>query len=87
MSTQEERIAALEQTTSEYRPVLHNFAYELSMVKGLIITQTDITQQLRRDTNEIKKRLDTIDTRLDRVEMMLTAILEHLPKNPGPSNT
>ncbi len=33
MPTQEERIAALEQTTSEYRPVLQNFAYELSMVK------------------------------------------------------
>jgi hypothetical protein len=52
------------------------------MVKGLIITQTDITQQLGRDTNEIKKHLGTIDTRLDRVEMMLKAILEHLHKNP-----
>jgi hypothetical protein len=82
MPTQEERIAALEQTTSEYRPVLHNFAYELSMVKGLIVTQTDITQQLGRDTNDIKKRLETIDTRLDRVEMMLNTILERLHKNP-----
>jgi DNA repair exonuclease SbcCD ATPase subunit len=87
MATQEERIAALEQTFSEYRPVLQNFAYELSMVKGLIITQTEITQELRRNMNEVKQQLnhiekhfDQTDTRLDRLEILLTQILKRLPE-------
>ena len=82
MPTQEERITALEQTTREYRPVLQNFAYELTMVKGLIIDQTGVTQELRQDINDVKKHLDSIDTRLDRVETLLTQILARLPKNP-----
>jgi seryl-tRNA synthetase len=93
MPTQEERLIALEQTTREYRPVLQNFAYELTMVKGLIIDQTGITQELRQDISEIAqelrqniseigKRLDQTDTRLDRIETLLTQILARLPKAP-----
>ncbi len=82
MPTQEERLIALEQTTREYRPVLQNFAYELTMVKGLIIDQTGITQELRQDISEIGKRLDQTDTRLDRIETLLTQILARLPKAP-----
>ncbi len=82
MPTQEERLAALEQTTREYRPVLQNFAYELTMVKGLIIDQTGITQELKQDTNDIKKHLDIIDTRLDRLELLLTQILARMPEKP-----
>lgn len=75
MPTQEERLTALEQITREYRPVLQNFAYELTMVKGLIIDQTGITQELRLDIAEVMKRLD-------RVETMLTQILTRLPDKP-----
>ncbi len=82
MPTQEERLIALEQTTREYRPVLQNFAYELTMVKGLIIDQTGITQELRQDIGEIGKRLDQKDTRIDRIETLLTRILARLPKAP-----
>ena len=82
MPTQEERLTALEQTTREYRPVLQNFAYELTLVKGLIIDQTGITQELRQDISEIGKRLDQTDTRLDRIETLLTQILARLPKAP-----
>ena len=82
MPTQEERLIALEQTTREYRPVLQNFAYELTMVKGLVIDQTGITQELRQDISEIGKRLDQTDTRLDRIEILLTQILARLPKAP-----
>ena len=82
MPTQEERLTALEQTTREYRPVLQNFAYELTMVKGLIIDQTGITQELRQDTSEIRKRLDQTDARLDRIETLLTQILARLPEQP-----
>jgi seryl-tRNA synthetase len=80
MPTQEERIVTLEQTTREYRPVLQNFAYELTMVKGLIIEQTGITQELRRDVENIDSHLGTIDTRLDRIETLLTQVLARLPK-------
>ena len=96
MPTQEERIAALEQTTSEYRPVLQNFAYELSMVKGLIVTQTEITQELRRDMNEVKKRLNQLEAQSDehtailkehtailsKQTNLLAQILERLPQKP-----
>lgn len=82
MPTQEERLTALEQTTREYRPVLQNFAYELTMVKGLIIDQTGITQELRQDISEIGKRLDQTDTRLNRIETLLTQILTRLPEKP-----
>ncbi len=82
MPTQEERLIALKQTTREYRPVLQNFAYELTMVKGLIIDQTGITQELRQDISEIGKRLDQTDTCLDRIEILLTQILARLPKAP-----
>ena len=78
MPTHEERLTTLEQTTSEYKPVLQNFAYELSMVKGLIITQTDITQELKVDMKDVKiqlahveRRLDTIDQRIGTLENRL----------------
>ena len=71
MATPEERITTLERTTSEYRPVLQNFAYELSMVKGLIITQTDITRGLREDMDDVKERLARIERQLDTIITLL----------------
>jgi hypothetical protein len=82
MPTQEERITTLEHTTREYRPVLQNFAYELIIVKGLITEQTGITQELRQDISNIGSHLTTIDTRLDRIETLLTQALTRLPQNP-----
>ena len=64
MASQDERITTLEQTTSEYRPVLQNFAYEIAMVKGLIVTQTEITQELRRDMKDVKIQLSRIEEQL-----------------------
>ena len=75
MPTQEERIALLEQTTREYRPVLSNFAYELTMVKGLIVEQTAITQELRRDMDEVKQDMNEVKTQLSRMEEQLRQIL------------
>jgi hypothetical protein len=82
MPTQEDRLTALEQITREYRPVLQNFAYELTMVKGLIIDQTGVTQELRQDTSEVRKGLDQTGIRLDRIEALLTQILARLPEKP-----
>jgi hypothetical protein len=50
----EERIIALEQAATEYRPVLQNVAYELTMVKGLTIDQLSATQELKRDWMRLK---------------------------------
>lgn len=71
MPTQEERIATLEQTTREYRPVLQSIAYEVTMVKGLIIDQTDTTQELKRDMVEVQRRLAHIEEKLDTILALL----------------
>ena len=75
MPTQEERITRLEQITGEYRPVLSNFAYELTMVKGLIVEQTAITQELRRDMDEVKRDMSEVKVQLSRMEDQLRQIL------------
>ena len=71
MPTQEERLTALEQTTMEYRPVLQNIAYELTMVKGLTIDQVRITQQLRQDMSDVKERLSRIEEQLNTIIALL----------------
>jgi hypothetical protein len=71
MPTQEERLTALEQTTAEYRPVLQNIAYELTMVKGLTIDQVRITQQLRQDMSDVKERLSRIEEQLGTILTLL----------------
>jgi len=71
MSTQEERLTALEQTTAEYRPVLHNIAYELTMVKGLAIDQIGITQELRQNMSDVKERLTRIEEQLNMILALL----------------
>jgi len=71
MPTQEERLTALEQTTAEYRPVLQNIAYELTMVKGLTIDQVRITQELRQDMSDVKERLSRIEEQLGTILTLL----------------
>jgi hypothetical protein len=71
MPTQEERLTALEQTTAEYRPVLHNIAYELTMVKGLAIDQIGITQELRQNMSDLKERLTRIEEQLNMILALL----------------
>ena len=71
MPTQEERLSTLEQTTAEYRPVLQNIAYELTMVKGLTIDQIGITQELRRNMSDVKERLTRIEEQLNTILTLL----------------
>lgn len=71
MPTQEERLTALEQTAAEYRPVLQNIAYELTMVKGLTIDQVRITQELRQDMSEVKERLARMEEQLSTILTLL----------------
>lgn len=71
MPPQEERLTALEQTAAEYRPVLQNIAYELTMVKGLTIDQVRITQELRQDMSEVKERLARMEEQLNTILTLL----------------
>ncbi len=78
MRTEQERLTALEEITRDYRPVLQNFAYELTMVKGLIVTQTEITQNLGRDMNDVKVRLTHMEGQMTHVEDRITRMDEKL---------
>lgn len=71
MATQEERIVALERATAEYRPVLQNIAYELTMVKGLTIDQVSMSQELKHDMSEVKERLGRIEEQLTTILTLL----------------
>ncbi len=71
MPTQEERLTALEQTTAEYRPVLQNIAYELTMVKGLTIDQVGITRELQQNMSGVQERLTRIEEQLSTILSLL----------------
>ncbi len=71
MATQEERITALERATAEYRPVLQNITYELTMVKGLTIDQVSTSQELKRDMSEVKECLTHIEEQLTTILTLL----------------
>ncbi len=71
MATQEERITALERATAEYRPVLQNIAYELTMVKGLTVDQISITQELKQNMSDVKERLTHIEEQLTTILTLL----------------
>lgn len=71
MPTQEERLTVLEQTTAEYRPVLQNIAYELTMVKGPTIDQVGITRELRQNISDVQERLTRIEEQLNTILSLL----------------
>ena len=71
MPTQEERLTVLEQATAEYRPVLQNIAYELTMVKGLTIDQVGISQEVRQNMSDVKERLSRIEEHLNTILALL----------------
>ena len=71
MPTQEERLTVLEQTTAEYRPVLQNIAYELTMVKGLTIDQIGVTRELRQNISDVQERLTRIEEQLNTILSLL----------------
>ena len=71
MPTQEERLTTLEQTMAEYRPVLQNIAYELTMVKGLTVDQIGITRELRENMSGVQERLTHIEEQLNTILSLL----------------
>ena len=78
MPTQEERITFLEYTTREYKPILKDIAYEMTMVKGLIVDQTTIIQELRRDMDDVKARLTRVEDRITHLDDRMTRMDDKL---------
>jgi uncharacterized coiled-coil protein SlyX len=68
MPTPEERLSLLEQTVAEYRPVLRDVVYELTIVKGLVTDQV-------RSSAAVQDQLRQIDHRLDRLEQQMSQLL------------
>ena len=71
MPAPEERLTVLEHTLAEYRPVLQNIASELTMVKGLVIDQVGISQELRQNMSDVKERLSRIEEQLNTILALL----------------
>lgn len=96
MPTQEERLTTLERAITEYRPILRDITYELTMVKGLTVDQIKTIHELGQNINEVKENLRTVDvrfnhleatlsnhtTKLNQIETMLAQILTRLPEQP-----
>jgi hypothetical protein len=71
MATQEERITARERVTAEYRPVLQNITYELTMAKELTLDQLSITQEFKQNISDVKERLTHIREQLTTILTLL----------------
>ncbi len=79
MPTQEERLNIVEYDLKHFKTetikAYGDMAMELVMVKGL-------TEEAVKRLMNVGRTLDEHTTRLDRIEAMLTQILERLPEKP-----
>ncbi len=81
MPTQEERLATVEYDLKQFKTetikAYGEMAMELVMVKGLT---EDAVKRLASLKTQIDQQFERVDTRLDRVETLLTQILARLPE-------
>lgn len=86
MATQEERIATLEQNFAVFRQEIARRTQEndenLTILLGVIRHQGQDIKRIFEHIQTTDRRLESIDTRLDRVENMLAQILARLPEKP-----
>jgi hypothetical protein len=68
MPTHEERLHILEQATTGYRAVLRDISYELTILKGIVITQEENIRELKQDTADIKDQLKQVTTKIEYLE-------------------
>jgi ATP-dependent protease HslVU (ClpYQ) ATPase subunit len=83
MPTQEERLTTVEYDLKQFKTetikAYGETAIELVMVKGLT---EDTIKRLASIKTQIDQQFEQVNTRLDRVETMLTQILARLPEKP-----
>ncbi|HEU5377562.1 MAG TPA: hypothetical protein VFV38_19235 [Ktedonobacteraceae bacterium] len=84
MAFSEERLSQVEFNLNLFKTetvkAYGDMAVELTLVKGLAIKAIEQLVGVQTTLNEHTKRLDTIDTRLDRMENMLVQVLARLPE-------
>ena len=96
MPTQEERIAALEQTTISRIDFLNSVNrlalqqaqsandtyHELTILLGVTGSQGQDIKAIKEDVGTIKERLGSVETTLSEHTVLLTQILARLPEKP-----
>ena len=96
MPTQEERIAALEQTTISRIDFLNSVNrlalqqaqsandtyHELTILLGVTGSQGQDIKAIKEDVGTIKERLGSVETTLSEHTSLLTQILARLPEKP-----
>ena len=97
MPTQEERLTILEYDLKQYKTetikAYSEMAIEMTMVKGLTEDAVKRLASLRTQVEQLSELVDTrldamdahlvqMDTRLDKVENILSQILARLPEKP-----
>lgn len=86
MATQEERLTLLEQN-------IHDINHNETILLGLAMKQGEHLREVRLNLASLSERVDTfernvnnrfdaVDTRLDRLETLLTQVLARLPQQP-----
>jgi hypothetical protein len=83
MPTQEERLTILEYDLKQYKTetikAYGEMAIEMTMVKGL---KEDAVKRLASLRTQVEHHFERVDTRLDRIENILSQILARLPEKP-----
>ncbi|HEV2581164.1 MAG TPA: hypothetical protein VGT44_09970 [Ktedonobacteraceae bacterium] len=83
MPTQEERLTIVEYDLKQFKTetikAYSDMAMELVMVKGLT---EDAVKRLASIKTQIDQQFEQVNTRLDRMETVLTQILARLPEKP-----
>ena len=83
MPTQEERVTILEYDLKQYKTetikAYGEMAIEMTMVKGL---KEDAVKRLASLRTQVEHHFERVDTRLDRIENILSQILARLPEKP-----
>lgn len=82
MPTQEERLSTVEQTLVASQKFQQQAAKHIRETEENTTILLGVIRSQGQDISRMVERLDIIDTRLDRVETLLTQILERLPQAP-----
>ncbi len=79
MPTQEERLGVVEQAIAASQKFQQQTAKHIRETEENTTILLGVIRSQGQDISRMVDRLDTIDTRLDRVETLLTQILARLP--------
>ena len=82
MPTQEERLEAVEHAVAAAQKFQREASVHIRETEENTTIMLGVIRSQGQDIKRTVQRLDTIDARLDRMETLLTHILERLPEKP-----